>query len=138
VGTPAATRSQADGNDVRLSRLAADTLHELSDDAAETVAETIDRIGVDRGQSLKIPRSKTGGTFYAMVPTDKDGPVVIYRRLAPDEGEGFLVTAIINRQEYVGYLQAERRGALDTPLGQFLLGVAAGVVTHAVIRSLRP
>ncbi len=137
MGTPATARPEADDN-VRMSRVAADTLRELPDDAAKAVAETIDHIGEDRGRPLKIPASKSGGTFYAMVPADKHAPVVIYRKLTPDEGEGFLVTAIIDRFEYLGYLRAEKRGALDTPLGRFLLGVAAGAVTSAVMRSLRP
>ncbi len=117
---------QPEGDDnVLLSRSAADTLRALPEDELAAVAETLRRIGAARGRALKIPPSKSGGTFYALVPSDEKAPVVIYRALTPDEGEGVLVAAIIDRREYAGYLRAERSGALDTPLARWVLDVAA-------------
>jgi hypothetical protein len=136
VGTPAALASGS-ANAVRLSPPAIEAIRELPKSQATAVAEAIRRIGPDQGTPLKIPPGKGGGQFLAIVPDEADAPVVIYRKLTPDEGEGYLVTAIVEREEYEGYQRAEREGILDTPLGRLLLGVAAGAAAYALVRSTR-
>jgi hypothetical protein len=118
VGTPAEAERRSG---IRMSRPAVDAFETLSKSQQAAVAEAIRRIGPDAGTLLKIPPGGSGGGYLAMVPSDPDGPVVIYRRLTADEGDGYLVTAIVGRSEYKSYQRAERQGILDTPLGRLLL-----------------
>jgi len=124
VGTPETGPSEPH-DEVLLSPTAADTLRKLPEDKVQAVARAIDRIDVDQGRRLKIPPSRSGNPFYAVVAPGKDAPIVIYRPLNANEGKGFLVAAIINRDEYEGYIRADRKGVLDTALAQYILDVAA-------------
>jgi hypothetical protein len=65
-------------------------------------------------------------SYTVIEPAGDKSPVVIYRELDDREGGGYLVTAIVDRDEYDGYRRAERQGALDTPLARLLLGPASG------------
>jgi hypothetical protein len=121
-----------------MSRPAVDAYEALSRTDRAAVAEAIRRIGPDAGTPLRIPPGDSGGSYLAMAPADPEGPVVIYRRLAPDEGDGYLVTAIVGREEFKGYQRAERQGVLDTPLGRLLLGLAAGAAVAAILSRSRP
>lgn len=126
------------GTPVRVSGSVVEALKKLPRNRAQSVAAAIQRIGPDVGRPLKIQQpGGAKGPYLAITPDDDAAPVVIYRRLASDEDEGYLVTALVGRDEYAGYERAERRGILDTPVGRFLMGVAAGAVTYGLLRSGR-
>jgi hypothetical protein len=131
----AASGSTAAG--VRLSSAAAETLRALPKKVAAQVAEAIRRIGPDEGTPLKIPGDKSGYRYLAIEPSGRNSPVVIYRTLTRSEGDGYLVTAIVGRDEYDGYQRAERQGALDTPVGRALIGVAIGAAGYLAVRGAR-
>jgi hypothetical protein len=125
VGTSGALADAPAGTGVKLSKLVVETLRDLPEGQAKAVAGAIGRIAPDAGRPLKI-RPPTGADrrrYLAIVPQQPDAPVVIYRKLRPADGEGngYLVTALINRREYEGYERAEREGVLDTPAGNLLM-----------------
>jgi hypothetical protein len=117
-----------------MSRAAQGELGKLAPDQAAAVTEAMHQIGHVEGVPLKkIPPGAGDNAFYAAVPRAPDAPVAVYRQLTPDEGRGYLVTAIVSRDVYNGYQRAEREGILDNPVVQAGLATAA-VISGAIVR----
>jgi hypothetical protein len=95
---------------------------------AATVTRTILRIPKAKGKpiQLDVPNDPADREYLALLPTNPEAPVVIYRR----DGDGWLVTALMDRDKYRAYRQAERTGLLDDPVVRFAAAaalVAAGI-----------
>jgi hypothetical protein len=116
VGASDETADIEDGaSDVRLSEVVVDALRHLPPHAASAVAGAIRRIGDGNGVMLRITTpSAPGIPYFAMVPANADAPVAIYRKLRPHEDGEYLVTAIINRENFDTYRCAEQQGLLDS------------------------
>lgn len=121
--------------DVRLSQPAVDAMDELPEPQIPAVADAIKRIGAKPGERLRFrPPGVPGEHLEVMVPvSDAAAPVVVYRRLTKEEGEGYLVAALVDREAYRDYERAERDGTFDTRSGK--LGLAT--VTDAVAATVR-
>jgi hypothetical protein len=86
---------------------------------AAAVDAAISSIPRDSGVPVRIdvPGAPPGREYKAVVPFELDVPVVIYRRLEPgDRADGdWLVTTLIDRDEFDDYQRAAMRGILDNP-----------------------
>jgi hypothetical protein len=108
---------------VLVSRAAAAAIKGMSRTKARSALEAIERIEPGAGTRVRIPGNEQ--QYWAVVPSGKDAPVVIYRELAPAEGpEAALVVALLDRREFEDYQEAERRGRLDTRTARLLLDSA--------------
>jgi len=107
---------------IRVTKAVNAALRELRASAPQT-AQVIDAaiksIPDTRGEPVRVvglePQQER--KYLAAVPPGYDAPVVIYRPLEPGEGPqgDWLVTALVNRDEYEEYRRAEMRGILDDP-----------------------
>lgn len=123
MGTASAAAS-ADGASaaVRVAEAVVAEMHALPRPQAAAIARVIAGIGPDMGVPLRIPQPDLAGRQYlALVPGDRELPVVVYRPLTRQEGTGYLVTALASREDYAAYREAEQSGLLDTELGRALL-----------------
>jgi hypothetical protein len=97
---------------------------------AKMVDVAIRSIPSERGEPVRIdvPGLPPDREYRAIVPDTRSAPVVIYRRLRPDDSvDGdWLVTTLIDRDEYEEYLRAERRGIVDNPAVRHITGSVAG------------
>lgn len=129
VGTEDAARTALDGRPrVCVSEPVIEQMRGLPRDHAAAVARAVERIRPEAGIVLRIPPPAVpGGHYLAAVPDGPDVPVVIYRELNQDEGDGYLVTALADRASYAAYRQAERQGLTSTPLWRLLASTATAV-----------
>jgi hypothetical protein len=101
-----------DGQNVRMTPAAIDALHSLARPQAGSVARAIAAIGQAEGKPVASPPdSDNGRQYYAMVPDDDDAPVVMYRQA---DDNGYLVTALVDRDTYKTYEIAGRPGFLQS------------------------
>lgn len=109
---------------VLVSKAAAAAIKNMSRTKAQSALEVIQHIGSGAGTPVRIPGNER--QYWAVVPSGKDAPVVIYRELAPEEeGRGAaLVVALMDRREFEEYQEAVQRGRLDTPTARLLLDSA--------------
>jgi hypothetical protein len=112
--------------DVRLAKHVIEALRELPRGHADAVAGAIRRIGKEPETPLDPQRPGEGGKQYlVVVPTDDSGaPVMIYRKLQPGEGRGYLVTGLGDRETF-GALERTWPGVFAN-----LGGVTVGQVQH--------
>lgn len=54
---------------------------------------------------------------------------MIYRERSHGEGDGYLVTALVDREAYEAYKKAEQEGLTSTPLWKMVTTSAAGTLT---------
>ncbi len=112
---------------VRMTPSAVKALRELARPHAESVARAIAGIGRAEGRLVALPPDDVDGRqYFAMVPDDDDAPVVMYR---PANGNGYLVTALVDRAAYRTYEIAERPGFLQS---NSFKAAAATVVAAAI------
>jgi hypothetical protein len=86
-----------------MTPAAIDALHELARPRAESVARAIAAIGQTPGKPVEAPNGYGNGNgrqYLAMVPDDDTAPVVMYREA---EDNGYLVTALVDRDTYQTY-----------------------------------
>ena len=124
-------------SDVLVAQAVLDRLEMLAEanpEQAATVAHAILTVGQAKAAPIRIdlPNGPSGSKYMALAPSNPDAPVIIYRRRVPevDGGSGWLVTALLPREEYQQYREAERTGLLDDPTFQKLLlaGLALGII----------
>jgi hypothetical protein len=116
-------------SNVRMTPDAVSTLRKLARPQAESVARAIAAIGQVEGQPVVAP-DENDRKYLAMVPDDHEAPVVMYR--AADDN-GYLVTALVDRQTYKTYEKAER---LPSFLQSPTFRTAVGAVTAAAIGAI--
>ncbi len=80
---------------------------------------------------IDVPGGPPDRQYLAMVPYGRGAPVVIYRRLEPDDGADgdWLVTTLIERDKYDEYQRAEQKGILDAPVVKEMAMSVAGTVS---------
>ena len=111
------------GPGIRVTRAVNEKLRAMraaNPQAARSVDNVISYLNLEAtGEPVRldIPGAPPDPEYRALVPARHDAPVVIYRPLRPEDGvDGrWLVTALINRDTYVAYRQAERQGILENP-----------------------
>jgi hypothetical protein len=107
---------------IRVTRAVNSMLREMraaEPGKAKAVDAAISSIPRDSGVPVRIdvPGAPPGREYRAVVPFERDAPVVIYRRLEPgDRADGdWLVITLIDRDEFDDYQRAAMRGILDNP-----------------------
>ena len=128
VSTP---RRRAAGN-IRVARTVLGEIKGLEPPEADAVKETIDSIGTAEGVPVDIPVAPPGTAYLALAPSDQAAPVVIYRPMLPDEGGDWLVTALMDRDDYEVQREAQRRGLLHDPAVRTAVTAAATAISDAV------
>ena len=127
VSTAAAeTASEVSG--VQVAQPVLRKLRSMERQVAAAVTRTILRIPQDTGKPIRldVPDDPPGREYLALLPDLQEAPAVIYRR----ENPGWLVTALMDRDKYRAYRQAEQKGLLDDPVVRFAATaalVAAGI-----------
>ena len=131
--------SSAVRTDLQVTRAVNSALRELraaSPQKARAVQELIEKIPHIPSEPVRIevPGAPKNREYLAAFPYERDAPVVIYRHLQPDDrAEGdWLVTALIDRDEYEEYRHAEMRGILDNPAVRHITGRLAGTVATII------
>ncbi len=128
VSTP---RRRAAGN-IRVARTVLDEIKGLEPPEADAVRETIDSIRTTDGVPVDIPVAPPGTAYLALAPADPAAPVVIYRPMLPDEGGDWLVTALMDREDYGVQREAQRNGLLRDPAVRTAVTAAATAISDAV------
>jgi hypothetical protein len=107
---------------------------------ARAVDAAIMRIPSGDGDPVRIPvpGAPPDREYRAILPASRDAPVVIYRAMEPGEGdgEGWVVTTLIDRDEYEQYMRAERNGILDAPAVKQVTEAVAGTVSSIVVNAV--
>jgi hypothetical protein len=100
---------------------------------ARAIEDAIERIPDGVPIRIDVP-GRQRQEYWAIAPRHPHAPVVVYRSLEPEDGagDGWLVTTLIDRNTYADYLNAERRGLLDTPFVRDLATSLAGTVSSIV------
>lgn len=126
-GVTATVPTENGQSNVRMTPSAVEALHGLERPQAESVARAIAAIGQTEGKPVASPPDADNGRkYFAMVPDDEAAPVVMYRQA---EGNGYLVTALVDRATYKTYEIAERPGFLQS---NSFKTAAAAVVAAAI------
>jgi hypothetical protein len=103
---------------------------------AQAVEDLIKSIPHTRSEPVRIdvPGAPHGREYLAALPYDRDAPVVIYRHLQPDESPDgdWLVTALVDRDEYNEYQRAAMQGILDNPAVREITARLGGTVATIV------
>ena len=118
---------------VRLTGRVVAALEDLPAEMGASVAQAIERIGKEHGESFKPPDGGAGEHYRVMVPDNDEAPVVVYRQ----DDSGYLVTGLTKRADYKTYVRAEPQAPfLDTPVGQAaMLAGGALLVIYLLSRS---
>ena len=95
--------------EVRLTPSVVKALRRLPEPQAEAVASAIDAIGKTPTKPL-LP-GPDGKNYMIIAPVESNAPAVIYRKL--DDEDGFLVTAIVERDTYDAYQRADEDSRSD-------------------------
>lgn len=126
-GVTAAVPSENGPSTVRMTPSSVEALRALGRPQAESVARAIATVGQTEGNPVAAPPgSDNGRQYFALVPDDNEAPVVMYREA---EKNGYLVTALVDRDTYKTYEIAERPGFLQS---NSFKTAAAAVVAAAI------
>jgi hypothetical protein len=113
-----------------MTPAAIDALHELARPQAEAVARAIASIGQTELKPVAAPQGN-GRQYYAVVPDD-DAPVVMYRQA---EDNGYLVTALVDRDTYKTYEIAEQPSFLQSATFKTAVGAVAAAAIGIILGS---
>lgn len=120
-------------SDVRMTPAAIDALHKLARPQAESVARAIAAIGQVPGKPVEAPNGNGNGRQYlAIVPDDDEAPVVMYRQ---SEDNGYLVTALVDRDTYQTYEITEQPGFLRSTTFRTAVGTVAAAAIGVILGS---
>jgi hypothetical protein len=129
----AAVPTDSGPSNVRMTPAAIDALHELARPQAESVARAIASIGQVPGNPVEAPNGNGNGRQYlAIVPDDEMAPVVMYRE---SEDNGYLVTALVDRDTYQTYEIAEQPGFLRSATFRTAVGAVAAAAIGIILGS---
>lgn len=106
--------------DVEVAETVVTRMEQLDPQQAAAVARAIASVGKDQGTPIRIdlPGGSRSRGYKALAPSDPEAPVVIYRRAT---GGTWLVAALLDRDKYRLYRQAERANLLDDPVFRALI-----------------
>jgi len=120
-------------SNVRMTTAAIAALHTLARPQAESVARAIASIGQVPGNPVEAPNGNGNGRQYlAIVPDDDKAPVVMYRE---SEDNGYLVTALVDRDTYQTYEIAEQPSLLRSTTFRTAVGAVAAAAIGIILGS---
>jgi hypothetical protein len=129
----AAVPTDSGPSDVRMTPAAIDALHKLARPQAESVARAIAAIGQTPGNPVVAPNGNGNGKNYlAIVPEDDKAPVVMYRR---SDDNGYLVTALVDRDTYQTYEIAEQPSFLQSRTFRAAVSAVAAAAIGIILGS---
>jgi hypothetical protein len=114
-----------------MTSAAIDALHKLARPQAESVARAIATIGQVPGKPVEAPGGN-GRQYLAVVPDDEQAPVVMYRA---SEDNGYLVTALVDRDTYQTYEIAEQPSILRSTTFRTAVGAVAAAAIGIILGS---
>jgi len=120
-------------SNVRMTPAAIAALHTLARPQAESVARAIASIGQVPGNPVESPNGNGNGKQYlALVPDDDMAPVVMYRE---SEDNGYLVTALVDRETYQTYEITEQPSFLRSTTFRTAVGAVAAAAIGIILGS---
>jgi len=120
-------------SNVRMTTAAIAALHKLARPQAESVARAIASIGQVPGNPVEGPNGNGNGRQYlAIVPDDETAPVVMYRE---SEDNGYLVTALVDRDTYQTYEITEQPSFLRSATFRTAVGAVAAAAIGIILGS---
>ena len=120
-------------SNVRMTPAAIDALHKLARPQAESVARAIAAIGQTPGNPVVAPNGNGNGKNYlALVPDDDKAPVVMYRQA---DDNGYLVTALVDRDTYQTYEIAEQPSFLQSRTFKTAVSAVAAAAIGIILGS---
>ena len=120
-------------SNVRMTTAAIAALHKLARPQAESVARAIASIGQVPGNPVEGPNGNGNGRQYlAIVPDDETAPVVMYRK---SEDNGYLVTALVDRDTYQTYEITEQPSFLRSATFRTAVGAVAAAAMGIILGS---
>src|SRR5580700_1358465 len=132
-GVTATVPTDSGPSNVRMTPAAIDALHKLARPQAESVARAIASIGQVPGNPVEAPNGNGNGRQYlAIVPDDGTAPVVMYRE---SENNGYLVTALVDRDTYQTYEITEQPGFLRSTTFRTAVGAVAAAALGIILGS---
>jgi len=132
-GVTATVPTDSGPSNVRMTPAAIDALHKLARPQAESVARAIAAIGQVPGKPVEAPNGNGNGRQYlAIVPDDEMAPVVMYRE---SEDNGYLVTALVDRDTYQTYEITEQPGFLRSTTFRTAVGAVAAAAIGIILGS---
>jgi hypothetical protein len=132
VVTAAVPTDSAPSN-VRMTPAAIGSLRQLARPEAESVARAIAAIGRTPGNPVVAPNGNGNGKNYlAIVPDDDKAPVVMYRHA---DGNGYLVTALVDRDTYQTYEIAEQPSFLQSRTFKTAVSAVAAAAIGIILGS---
>jgi len=132
-GVTAAVPTDSGPSNVRMTPAAIGSLHELARPEAESVARAIAGIGQTPGNPVVAPNGNGNGKNYlAIVPDDEKAPVVMYRQA---DDNGYLVTALVDRDTYQTYEIAEQPSFLQSRTFKTAVSAVAAAAIGIILGS---
>jgi hypothetical protein len=129
----AAVPTDSGPSNVRMTPAAIGSLRELARPEAESVARAIAAIGQIRGNPVVAPNGNGNGKNYlAIVPEDDKAPVVMYRHA---DDNGYLVTALVDRDTYQTYEIAEQPSFLQSRTFKTAVSAVAAAAIGIILGS---
>jgi len=129
----AAVPTDSGPSNVRMTPAAIGSLRELARPEAESVARAIAAIGRTRGNPVVAPNGNGNGKNYlAIVPDDDKAPVVMYRHA---DDNGYLVTALVDRDTYQTYEIAEQPSFLQSRTFKTAVSAVAAAAIGIILGS---
>lgn len=134
-GVTATVPTDSGPSNVRMTPAAIDALHKLARPQAESVARAIAAIGQVPGKPVEAPNGNGNGNgrqYLAIVPDEDMTPVVMYRE---SEDNGYLVTALVDRDTYQTYEITEQPGFLRSSTFRTAVGAVAAAAIGIILGS---
>lgn len=132
-GVTATVPTDSGPSNVRMTPAAIDALHKLARPQAESVARAIASIGQVPGNPVEAPNGNGNGRQYlAIAPDDDVAPAVMYRE---SEDNGYLVTALVDRDTYQTYEITEQPGFLRSTTFRTAVGAVAAAALGIIFGS---
>jgi hypothetical protein len=129
----AAVPTDSGPSNVRMTPAAIGSLRELARPEAESVARAIAAIGHTPGNPVVAPNGNGNGKNYlAIVPDDDKAPVVMYRHA---DDNGYLVTALVDRDTYQTYEIAEQPSFLQSRTFKTAVSAVAAAAIGIILGS---
>jgi hypothetical protein len=121
-------------SNVRMTPAAIGALRELARPQAESVARAIAAIGQTPGNPVVAPNGNGGNgkRYLAVVPDDDKAPVVMYRE---SDDNGYLVTALVDRDTYQTYEIAEQPSFLSSRTFKTAVSAVAAAAIGIILGS---
>jgi hypothetical protein len=128
----------APASDVVVARTVIEQMRKLPPSQAAAVARAVQSIGQAKGKPIRIEAAGTppDANYFTLDTDDAEAPVIIYRTIPPGGDGKWRVTALMSREDYREYREAERRGLLDDPTVKTIIRAAAIIAGAIAVGSI--